>query len=114
LLLEIQNRGQLAAGITVYRPGHPQLIDTYKNVGTVTEVFHLNQQADTIALMDKYAGVAAISHLRYATCGAYDHLNAQSFDRHHIEKHKWFAFGFNGQLANFPELRQEILSQPNF
>ena len=31
LLLEIQNRGQLAAGMSVYRPGHPQLLDTYKN-----------------------------------------------------------------------------------
>ena len=114
LLLEIQNRGQLAAGMTVYRPGHPQLIDTYKNVGTVTEVFHLNHQAEAVALMDKYAGVAAIGHVRYATCGADDRGNAQPFERHHIEKHKWFAFGFNGQLANYQELRQEILSQPNF
>lgn len=114
LLLEIQNRGQLAAGMTVYRPGHPQLIDTYKDVGTVTEVFHLNHQNEAVALMDKYAGVAAIGHVRYATCGADDRGNAQPFERHHIEKHKWFAFGFNGQLANYRELRQEILSQPNF
>lgn len=114
LLLEIQNRGQLAAGMTVYRPGHPQLLDTYKDVGTVTEVFHLNHQAETAALMDKYAGIAAIGHVRYATCGADDRGNAQPFERHHIEKHKWFAFGFNGQLANYKALRQEILSQPNF
>ena len=63
LLLEIQNRGQLAAGMTVYRPGHAQLLDTYKDVGTVTEVFCLNQQADAAALMDKYAGPAAIGHV---------------------------------------------------
>ena len=114
LLLDIQNRGQLAAGMSVYRPCHPQLIDTYKNVGTVTEVFHLNHQEQATALMDKYAGVAAIGHVRYATCGGDDRGNAQPFERHHIEKHTWFAFGFNGQLANFKELRQEILSQPNF
>ena len=90
LLLEIQNRGQLAAGMTVYHPEHAQLIDTYKNVGTVTEVFHLNHQKEATALMDKYAGVAAIGHVRYATCGADDRGNAQPFERHHIEKHKWF------------------------
>ena len=28
---------------------------------------------------------------------------------HHIKKHKWFSFAFNGQLANYPELRQELL-----
>ena len=114
LLLEIQNRGQLAAGLTVYRPGHPQLIDTYKDVGTVTEVFHLNHQNEATALMERYSGPAAIGHVRYATCGADDRGNAQPFERHHIEKHKWFAFGFNGQLANYKQLKEEILSEPNF
>ena len=114
MLLEIQNRGQLAAGMTVFRPGKPQLLDTYKDVGTVTEVFHLNHQNEATALMDRYAGPAAIGHVRYATCGADDKGNAQPFERHHIEKHKWFAFGFNGQLANYKQLKQEILSQPNF
>jgi len=114
LLLEIQNRGQLAAGMTVYRPGHPKLIDTYKDVGTVTEVFHLNHQVEATALMDKYVGTAAIGHVRYATCGTDDRGNAQPFERHHIEKHKWFSFGFNGQLANYQQLKQEILSQQNF
>ena len=114
LLLEIQNRGQLAAGMTVFRRGHAKLLDTYKDVGTVTEVFKLNQQNEATKLMDQYEGLAAIGHVRYATCGGDDRGNAQPFERHHIEKHKWFAFGFNGQLANFKELKQEILSQPNF
>ncbi len=114
LLLEIQNRGQLAAGMTVYRPGHPQLLETFKDVGTVTEVFHLNHEKESVALMDKYVGPAAIGHVRYATCGGDDRGNAQPFERHHIEKHKWFAFGFNGQLANHKQLREEILSVPNF
>jgi amidophosphoribosyltransferase len=114
LLLEIQNRGQLAAGLTVYRPGHPQLLETYKDVGTVTEVFHLNHQEEAANLIDKFAGPAAIGHVRYATCGTDDQGNAQPFERHHIEKHKWFAFGFNGQLSNYKQLKQEILSVPNF
>ena len=33
MLLDIQNRGQLAAGMTSYNPHRSQLIDTYKEVG---------------------------------------------------------------------------------
>jgi len=114
LLLEIQNRGQLAAGMTRFRPGDSRLIDTHKNVGTVTEVFQLNHPAGRKLLQDRCTGKAAIGHVRYATCGGEDGSLAQPFERQHIEKSKWFAFGFNGQLANYPELREEILSQRNF
>jgi amidophosphoribosyltransferase len=114
LLLEIQNRGQLAAGMTTFSPNRNQLIDTYKDVGTVTEVFHLNHGTEFEKLMQEYAGRAAIGHVRYATCGTDDKSYAQPFERHHIEKSKWFAFGFNGQLANYPELREEILAQKDF
>ena len=41
MLLDIQNRGQLAAGMTTYNPTRDQLIDTHKDVGSVTEVFRL-------------------------------------------------------------------------
>jgi amidophosphoribosyltransferase len=114
LLLDIQNRGQLAAGITSYHPERNQLIDTHKDVGTVTEVFRLNHSAEAEALMNEYAGEAAIGHVRYATCGKDDRSYAQPFERHHIEKRKWFSFGFNGQLANYLSLREEILSQNDF
>ncbi|MFO1019492.1 MAG: amidophosphoribosyltransferase [Planctomycetales bacterium] len=114
LLLEIQNRGQLAAGMTTYHPDRNQLIDTHKDVGTVTEVFHLNHEAEFEALVKEYAGPAAIGHVRYATCGKDDKSYAQPFERHHIEKSKWFSFGFNGQLANYPELRDELLQQTDF
>jgi amidophosphoribosyltransferase len=36
MLLDIQNRGQLAAGMTTYNPRRNQLIDTHKEVGSVT------------------------------------------------------------------------------
>ncbi len=114
LLLEIQNRGQLAAGMTSYNPDRNQLIDTHKDVGSVTEVFHLNRQAEYEKLMSDYSGHAAIGHVRYATCGKDDRSYAQPFERHHIEKSKWFGFAFNGQLANYMELREEILSKNNF
>lgn len=114
LLLEIQNRGQLAAGMSAFDPDRPELLHTYKDVGTVTEVFHLNHQNEYDALMKSLGGTAAIGHTRYATCGKDDVNNAQPFERHHIEKTKWFSFAFNGQLANVQELRDEILSQRNF
>jgi amidophosphoribosyltransferase len=114
LLLDIQNRGQLAAGMTTFNSQRNQLLDTYKEVGSVTEVFHLNQPAEYERQMSEYAGRAAIGHVRYATCGKDDRSYAQPFERHHIEKPKWFSFAFNGQLANYPELREEVLSQTDF
>jgi amidophosphoribosyltransferase len=110
MLLDIQNRGQLAAGVTTFREGRPQIIDTYKDVGTVTEVFRMNHKAKFKALMDEYAGSCGIGHVRYATCGKDDRSYAQPFERHHISRSKWFSFGFNGQLANYQQLRDEILS----
>ena len=46
----------------------------------------------------------------YATCGAEDRSYAQPFERHHVQKHKWFSFAFNGQLANYQDLRQQLLT----
>ncbi|GAB4147365.1 MAG: amidophosphoribosyltransferase [Planctomycetaceae bacterium] len=114
LLLDLQNRGQLAAGMTSYHPGRGQLIDTHKDVGTVAEVFRLNHKEKSEAIMQEYSGLAAIGHVRYATCGKDDPSYAQPFERHHNEKPKWFSFGFNGQLANYQKLREEILSDENF
>ncbi len=110
MLLDIQNRGQLAAGMTSYHPRRSQLIDTHKDVGTVNEVFRLSHQAEYESLMQEYAGPAAIGHVRYATCGLDDRSYAQPFERHHLQKHKWFSFAFNGQLANYQELRDKLLS----
>src|SRR3989304_3629070 len=109
MLLDIQNRGQLAAGITTYNPCRQQLIDTYKDVGSVNEVFRLSHRDKFESIMREYVGRAAIGHVRYATCGSDDRSYAQPFERHHIKKHKWFSFAFNGQLANYLELREELL-----
>jgi amidophosphoribosyltransferase len=114
MLLDLQNRGQLAAGFTTYNPQREQLIDTYKQVGTVIEAFRLNHQAKYESIMREYVGRAAIGHVRYATCGASDRSYAQPFERHHGCKWKWFSFAFNGQLANFAELRDELLSLSDY
>jgi len=110
MLLDIQNRGQLAAGFTTYNADRSQLIDTHKDVGVVNEVFRLSHRQPCEDLQKKYAGCAAIGHVRYATCGEDDRGYAQPFERHHVEKRKWFSFAFNGQLANYTELRQNLLS----
>jgi len=110
MLLDIQNRGQLSAGITSYNPRRNQLLDTYKELGGVSEVFRLSHRGKFESLMRKYAGRAAIGQVRYATCGPEDRSYAQPFERHHVQKHKWFSFAFNGQLANYQELRQRLLA----
>lgn len=114
MLQDIQNRGQLSAGITTYNPQRDKLIDTYKDIGVVAEVFRLSHKGKSESLMREYAGRAAIGHVRYATCGRDDRCYAQPFERSHVQKHKWFALGFNGQLANYPELKADLLSDEQF
>ena len=114
MLLDMQNRGQLAAGFTTYNPHRRQIIDTHKDVGGVAEVFRMNDPDNYRDLMSEYAGYAAIGHVRYATCGRNDRSYAQPFERHHIARSKWFSFAFNGQLANYLELREEILQTTDF
>ncbi len=110
MLLDIQNRGQLAAGFTTFSPERNQLIDTHRDIGTVQEVFRLSHRGKSESLMKEYAGRAAIGHVRYATCGQDDKSYAQPFERHHLVKHKWFSFAFNGQLSNYSELRDRLLA----
>ncbi|MEN0109273.1 MAG: amidophosphoribosyltransferase, partial [Planctomycetota bacterium] len=111
MLLDIQNRGQLSAGMTTWRAGRDLLLETYKELGGVSEAFRLSHQAKAESLMKRYAGRAAIGHVRYATCGADDVNFAQPFEHRHLLKRKWFAFGFNGQLANYGQLKDEILAE---
>ncbi|MDR2346026.1 MAG: amidophosphoribosyltransferase [Planctomycetaceae bacterium] len=113
MLLDLQNRGQLAAGFTTYSPFRKQLIDTHKEIGSVSEVFHFTRRAKFMELLKEYSGRAAIGHVRYATCGKDDRSYAQPFERHHIKKHKWFSFAFNGHLANYDNLKDDLLSDGN-
>ena len=113
MLLDIQNRGQLSAGMTSYNTERKQLLETHKDLGGVSEVFRMSHRGKYESLMSQFAGQAAIGHVRYATCGAEDRSYAQPFERHHLQKHKWFSFGYNGQLANFRELQQSLLADGN-
>jgi amidophosphoribosyltransferase len=114
MLLDLQNRGQLAAGFTTFNPQRQRIIDTFRQIGGVIEAFRMNHQAKFDSIMRQFAGRAAIGHVRYATCGAADLNYAQPFERLHGCKWKWFSLAFNGQLANFAELRTELLNLTDY
>lgn len=115
MLLDMQNRGQLSAGISRFtpEPNNGQLLDTYRELGTVQEVFRLSHAAKAESLMNQYSGSAAIGHVRYATCGKDDRSYAQPFENHHFNRLQWFTFAFNGQLANYRDLADELLKEPD-
>jgi len=116
MLIDLQNRGQLAAGITRYSDTEPKIIDTYKKIGSVTDVFHLTfpDPAKFRRIMDRFAGRAGIGHTRYATCGRDDRNYAQPFERPHARKWKYFAFCFNGNMANYHEVRDGIVARGDY
>ena len=99
----MQNRGQLASGMTSFKPDRKAILSTHKELGTVAEGFRLNHREKFEKIMRGQDGNAAIGHVRYATCGADDKSYAQPFEREHGRKAKWFAFAFNGQLTNYQE-----------
>lgn len=105
LLLNLQNRGQLSAGISTYNKNRRQIIDTYKDIGTVNEVFRTSRKEQSLEIFRKYAGNKAIGHVRYATFGRDERIYAQPFERHHGRLWKWFSFCFNGNLVNYSKLR---------
>lgn len=114
MLLDLQNRGQLSAGFTSFNPDRDQLLDTYKEIGTVSEAFRMSQANKFESILDGHSGSAAIGHVRYATCGPTGRSYAQPFERRHGCRWKWFGFAFNGNLANFQELRAELLSLSDY
>jgi len=107
-LLALQNRGQLSAGITSYNPARDRILQTHKDLGSVQEVFRLNNPGRSRRLMEEYGGRAAIGHNRYATSGAEDDSLAQPFERVHGRMWKWFAIAFNGNLANYDKLKGQL------
>jgi amidophosphoribosyltransferase len=114
MLLDLQNRGQLAAGMTSFNPMRENVLATYKQIGTVIEAFRLNHPAKSETIMSEYAGRAAIGHVRYATCGKNDKDHAQPFERYHGRKWKWYCMAFNGQLTNYPDLKSELLTKEDY
>jgi len=114
LLLNLQHRGQLSAGITTYNKNRTQLIDTYKEIGMVNEAFHTNNRLKSLEIFKRYEGSRGIGHVRYATSGKDEKRYAQPFERHHGRMWKWFSFCFNGNLANYAELKKQLMDKPDY
>lgn len=107
-LLDLQHRGQLAAGMSCFDPARSHRLLTHKDTGSVREVFRLTHVAKARSVVEENSGVAAIGHVRYATSGRDQSEYAQPFERHHSRTFKWFSLGFNGNLANYSELRDHL------
>lgn len=105
MLLDMQMRGELSAGIGVYNPNRRRLLEIHRDLGTVSQSFWMGSSAKSAEIMKRCAGPAGIAHTRYATSGLEDINYAQPFERYHGRAFKWFAFGFNGNLANYKHLR---------
>ncbi len=114
ILLDLQSRGQLAAGLSCYQRERAQLLKTFKDVGTVQEVFGLSHPARLQEILGEHPGSAAIGHTRYATCGLDDVRYAQPVERVHGRLWKWFSFAFNGNLANYRDLRDELAQMQHY
>ncbi len=114
LLLNQQNRGQLSAGVTTFNPSRMQILDTYKDLGPVNEVFKTSDRQQSLELFKRYAGNKGIGHVRYATSGSEERSLAQPFERHHGRKWKWFSFCWNGNLANYQELKQHLMEKADY
>ena len=101
-LVSLQHRGQDCCGICVQTGEKKGMLGISKGLGLVSEVFTREQ-------LDRMHGTSAIGHVRYPTTGSGDLRNAQpvflSLTRGD------FAFAFNGNIANFPELRKKLMSK---
>ena len=107
-LLDLQHRGQLSAGITSYNSERKRILQTHKDNGKVHEVFQINHPYKSKKLSSDYSGHIAIGHTRYATSGDNGDQLAQPFERPHGRKSKWFSLAFNGNLANYAQLKSGL------
>lgn len=96
-LFALQHRGQEAAGIAINDEG---IFRYYRDLGLVNEVFTEKQ------LKRLGQGQIAVGHVRYATSGLGNRINAQPIVVNHVKGH--FALGHNGNLINSYELRSEL------
>ena len=95
-LIQVQHRGQDAAGISTWDSNRMYL---YKELGLVTEVFKSN---DSLNL----DGNIGVGHVRYPTAGKDDVSEAQPF---HTSNPVNVSLAHNGTLTNSKKLRDSLL-----
>lgn len=97
-LYALQHRGQQSCGIAVNDDG---VINYYKDSGLVPEVFDQN------TLKNLGTGKMAIGHVRYATKGNTNAVNAQPLVSRYVKGN--LALAYNGNLVNAYELRNKFM-----
>src|SRR3989344_5103173 len=116
MLFEQQKRGQLSAGFSTYNPFN-ELYETrlkhLREVGKVNDLYKANKEKERKSVIEIYRGVSGIGHVRYATSGNSKEyhtllMEAQPFLRLHGRPWKRFSLAFNGNIANYKLLREEI------
>ena len=110
-LTRLQHRGQLSAGITSSLETRSAVLKTFKNNGLVRDVFRLEDPTQAGELAERYEGTACIGHTRYATSGNTNRTVAQPFEYKESMLPRWVAFCFNGNMANFQELSDQLKAE---
>ena len=96
-LIQVQHRGQDAAGISTW---DTEKISTHKYTGLVTEVFKHQ------TTFDKLAGNIGIGHVRYPTAGGDNVSEAQPFFTANPVN---ISLAHNGTLTNSEKLKKELI-----
>jgi amidophosphoribosyltransferase len=94
-LVSIQHRGQDAAGVLTYSDGRFRM---HKGIGNVSQAF---RKVD----MSKLAGNVGLGHVRYATIGSTEAIDAQPFA---VNYPYGIAMVHNGNVINFVKLRKVL------
>ncbi len=110
MMKDLQHRGQAGAGFSTFDPERKILLRTFKRTGLVEEVFGGADEERFSDILRDFGGSLGIGHTRYGTSGSLTSRHVQPFERVHGVTYKWFAFGFNGHIANRPELESGITS----
>ena len=113
MLQDMQNRGELSAGLTTFSPERRHILRNYRALGQVKEAFSEDTQ-NSNALSLAMEGCAGIGHVRYATCGKDDINYAQPFERVHGRLFKWFSFCFNGNVSNHSDLKNILVNEKGY
>jgi amidophosphoribosyltransferase len=111
MLVQLQHRGQLSAGITSFSNKKNYLLKTHKGLGLANVAFKAYDKNKFSTIMENLSSKKAIGHVRYATSGEDDVEYAQPFERKHGRKQKWFSFCFNGNIVNYKQLKKELESK---
>ncbi|MBU0766452.1 hypothetical protein KKF55_01545 [Patescibacteria group bacterium] len=111
LLQENQNRGQHSSGIGLLKKSGEVKIECGE--GLVKQVFPLAIKKRMDVTCRKLACVLGIGSVRWATFGRGTKDEMQPWENEHEDPTNHFTFAFNGNVANYQELRKSMEGKMN-